>query len=458
MGAQGGACRPGRAAPVTTPGFAWSVPPLPGVLVLGALLMLGATVALLLWRLSSGRHAIDALQAQLRMAHGAQQSLQERATASESRLRILLESEPECVKLHTADGTVLEMNPAGMAMIEAEDLTDVVGRPVYIWIAPEHRAAYADLTRRVFDGETGRLEFRALSLKGNMRWLETSAAPLRDCHGSIIALLGVTRDMTERRQAEEQDRQHLSALAHVVRTCTMGEMATGLAHELNQPLSAIVNYTRGSLRRLRINPMASREVLDSLDQVCQQAERAAAVIRNLRNFLTKKEPSLTALDINEVVSRISALVEADARQHNVSLMFDLSPELPRVKAASIEIEQVLINLMRNAIESMVQATSPCREIRIATECDDGGMVAVTVADSGPGISSPDPMEVFQPYFTSKNDGMGMGLPISRSIIEAHGGRLWLKKNDHEGATFRFTLHTERERGEHDQRTHRICSG
>ncbi|WP_374340386.1 nitrogen regulation protein NR(II) [Methyloversatilis sp.] len=392
-------------------------------------------------RLAEAAQTIRTLQSErdaLVTAHGEAEA---RLTSSEQRLRLLLESEPECVKLHTCDGSVLEMNPAGLAMMDARSAGQVIGRSIFSFIAEEHRQPYIELTERVFRGESGRLEFRLTSLQGRLRWMETSAAPLRDENGRIIALLGVTRDMTERRAAEEQDRQHLSALAHVVRTCTMGEMATNLAHELNQPLAAIVNYTRGSLRRLRAQAAAAPEVLESLEHVCTQAERAAGIIRNLRTFLGKREPALTALDLNDIVQTTSALIGSEARAHGVSILFSPAADLPPARGSRIEVEQVLLNLMRNAIEAMTNAASPCREIRVSTGHGDDDFAFVDIADSGPGIDGADPSRIFQPFFTSKDEGMGMGLPISRSIIEAHGGQLWLAKNDNDGATFRFTLQT-----------------
>lgn len=392
-------------------------------------------------RLSESGREIRALQSERDALASAHRQAEARLTSSEQRLRLLLESEPECVKMHTCDGKVLEMNPAGLAMVDAQSADQVIGRSIFSLVADEHRQPYIELTERVFRGESGRLEFRMVSLHGRTRWMETSAAPLRNEHGEIIALVGVTRDMTERRTAEEQDRQHLSALAHVVRTCTMGEMATNLAHELNQPLAAIVNYTRGSLRRLRTQASAAPEVLESLEHVCTQAERAAGIIRNLRSFLGKREPALTEIDLNDIVLATHTLIGSEARAHGVSIVFAAGAHLPPARGSRIELEQVLLNLMRNAIEAMADAGSPCREIRVSTGRDGDGQVFVDIADSGPGIDGADPSRVFQPFFSSKDDGMGMGLPISRSIIEAHGGQLWLIKNDNDGATFRFTLQT-----------------
>jgi two-component system sensor histidine kinase DctS/two-component system sensor kinase FixL len=183
---------------------------------------------------------------------------------NENRLRAIIESAPECVKLQAIDGTVLEVNPAGLALIDAERPEDFVGKSIFCSIAPEHHDFYREQMRRVFGGESVVFKFRAITLKGRECWMETHAVPLRDARGEIKAFLGVTRDMTQHKLAEEQSRRHQLELARVARLSSMGEMATGIAHELNQPLAAIANFARGCVRRLQNGNADGAELIRSL--------------------------------------------------------------------------------------------------------------------------------------------------------------------------------------------------
>jgi two-component system, LuxR family, sensor kinase FixL len=166
------------------------------------------------------------------------------------RLKIIMDSEPECVKVQAAHGTILDMNPAGLAIIDAKCREDIVGKAAYGYIAREYRDKYAEMTKRVFAGQAATLEFRLIGLKGRQRWMESHAVPLREPDGAVSAMLAITRDVTDRRRVEESQRQHRTVLAHTLRTLSMAEMATTIAHELNQPLTEIVNYSRGAIHRL----------------------------------------------------------------------------------------------------------------------------------------------------------------------------------------------------------------
>lgn len=364
---------------------------------------------------------------------------EERWAESENRLRLIIESEPECVKLQTIDGMLLEMNPAGRALVDADNADEVVGVSVYRFIAPEFRPAYEALTKRVFEGESGALEFQIISLKGQYRWLETHAVPLRNSKGEIMSLLGITRDITGRKHAEEEVRKHDTEVAHASRLTVMSEMASTLAHELNQPLSAISNYTRGCMRRIRSSSSNKEEILAAMDLVCDQAERAGAIIRSIRAFVKKGDSARMPSRINNIVRDAMRFADPEARQHGVTLRLSLADQLPPVLADAIQIEQVILNIVRNAIEAMDSMKFGKREIVIETVACEGDVIEVRVKDMGPGLSSLQIEEVFDPFFTTKPTGMGMGLTISRSIIEAHGGRLWATPNSGGGLTFQFKL-------------------
>ncbi|MBK9954554.1 MAG: PAS domain S-box protein [Rhodocyclaceae bacterium] len=363
----------------------------------------------------------------------------ERLRDNEYRLRAIIESEPECVKLQAVDGTVLEINPAGLALVGAERDEDIVGKKIYTVVAPEYRDHYRENMRRVFAGESIVYEFKSITLKGRTAWMETHAVPLRDARGAIYALLGITRDITERKWGEEQARRHQTELARVARLSTMGEMATGIAHELNQPLAAIANFARGCLRRLRGGDVAPDDLLQPLEEICAQAERAGEVMRHVRDFVRKRETRMTAVDINRVVQGAAKLTELECRQNHAVVMLDLVPGQPRVWADSIMIEQVICNLIRNSVEAMAEARSPVRRVNLSTSRPDGDTVEIVVGDTGPGIDGVLIDRVFDQFFTTKPEGVGMGLAISRSIVESHGGGLRAESAAGGGATFRFTL-------------------
>lgn len=367
------------------------------------------------------------------------QSVLDRLQENEYRLRAIIESEPECVKLQAADGTVLEINPAGLKLVDAEKYEQIIGKQIYCVVAPEFIDIYRENMRRVFSGESVVYEFKAITLKNRVSWMETHAVPLRDARGTIYALLGITRDITEHKQSEEQARRHQTELARVARLSTMGEMATGIAHELNQPLSAIANFARGCIRRLRSDNMDPRELIEPLEEVCEQAERAGEILRHVRDFVRKSELQMKPLDINQIVRTVVKFTELEARQQGASVRLFLADELPPVLADSIMVEQVICNLVRNAVEAMAEHHSPRREVCIHTRPIGDDAVEIEIVDTGPGIDGAVIDQVFDQFFTTKPEGVGMGLSISRSIIESHGGSVRAESGRNGGATFRFTL-------------------
>ena len=220
--------------------------------------------------------------------------------------------------------------------------------------------------------------------------------------------------------------QHQAELAHVARLSTVGEMVAELAHELNQPLSAISSYAQACKRLLQGDGAdQAEETSAALNQVSEQADRAAEIVRRLRRFVTKAKPAETALDLNAVIRDVAELMSIDARTANAETVLELTEPLPAIVADRIQIEQVLVNLMRNGFEALRESEHEPRRLSVRTTLDDrAGKVVVDVADNGIGIRSDAADRVFDRFFTTKADGMGMGLSISRSIIEKHGGRLW----------------------------------
>jgi C4-dicarboxylate-specific signal transduction histidine kinase len=258
-------------------------------------------------------------------------------------------------------------------------------------------------------------------------------------------------EIDERRRAEEQLQRRQAELAHVARLSTMGEMAVELAHELNQPLSAISSYAQ-ACRRL-LEPDAgdhTEELLASLNQVGEQADRAAEIIRRVRRFVAKAKPLQTPVDVNAVVRDAAELMQFDARSAKAEIRFKLWEPLPPVIADRIQLEQVMVNLMRNAFEAMRNAAPSHRVLTVRTAMGSGDRMLVSVHDTGAGIAPETMPRLFDRFFTTKPDGMGMGLPISQSIIESHGGHLWAEANAGRGATFCFVLPIDRGDESHGQ--------
>ncbi len=249
---------------------------------------------------------------------------------------------------------------------------------------------------------------------------------------------GFVRDLTEHQQTQARLQELQSELVHVSRLSAMGEMASALAHELNQPLAAISNYMKGSRRLLAGSgdPNAAK-IENAMDRAAEQALRAGQIIRRLRDFVARGESEKRVESLSKLIEEAGALGLAGAREQNVQLRFNLNPQADLVLADRVQIQQVLVNLFRNALEAMAQSQK--REL-IATNskvADD--MIEIEVSDTGTGFQDDVLPNLFQTFFTTKETGMGVGLSISRSIIEAHGGRMWAENNAAGGATFRFTL-------------------
>jgi len=249
------------------------------------------------------------------------------------------------------------------------------------------------------------------------------------------------RDITEVRHAEQQARQHQAELVHVCRLSTMGEMSTGMAHELNQPLSAIVNFAKGSMRRLRSGTYDEKTILDALEQVASQAERAGEIIRRLRNLVTRQPPVRTEVDLNGLVREVCSFVEYEARKLAIDIELLLSPEELPVRVDLVQIEQVLLNLLRNAMDALQTVPASVRSLVVRTSAYGHGQVQMSVYDSGPGINPEHMANLFNPFFTTKSTGMGMGLPISKTIIDDHQGTISARSTPDRGTVFTVILPT-----------------
>jgi len=256
-------------------------------------------------------------------------------------------------------------------------------------------------------------------------------------------------DVTAAKRAQEALQQAQAELAHVTRITTLGELTASIAHEVNQPLAGVITNGEACLRWLRIDPPNLEEARGAVARIIRDGNRASEVIRRLRELTKKSDPQKTRLYINDVVSDVVALVQREVLNHHVRLRLHLDPKLTTVFGDRVQLQQVIINMMMNGIEAMASVTDRPRELVIHSREHDAGHALVAVQDSGTGID-PDNMDrLFNAFFTTKSDGMGMGLSICRSIIEAHGGEMWVSPNDGPGATFSFTVQSRQEAAEHE---------
>lgn len=253
---------------------------------------------------------------------------------------------------------------------------------------------------------------------------------------SDSASYGVARDVTDARQIELQISERRDEMAHLVRLQTMGEMAAEIAHELNQPLGAIVNYARGAANRVRDHVVTETELLSLLEKIAGQALRGGDLIRRVRTFVKKAEIEVTESDLNKLVRDAVGLLSVSGR-HAVPIRLDLSNRLPEIHVDGVQIEQVIVNLVRNAIDAVGARENG--ELVITTSHNGSREIRLSVSDNGPGLAPHDADKIFEAFYTTKPGGLGLGLPISRSIVQAHGGRLWVESSPQGGATFHLSL-------------------
>jgi PAS domain S-box-containing protein len=274
---------------------------------------------------------------------------------------------------------------------------------------------------------------------GQYRWFLSRAVPLRDEHGKIFKWYGVSTDIEDRKRAEEERERLRADLAHVNRVSMLGELAASVSHELKQPIAAAIINAQTCIRWLKRDQPDVDEALEATMRLVKDGTRATEIIDRLRSLYKKSPPQHELVDVNEIVREMPALLRGEANRYSIVTRLDLAPALPQITADRVQLQQVFMNLMLNAIEAMKDTGG---ELKIKTELGHEGSVLISVSDTGVGLPAESINEIFNAFFTTKPEGSGMGLAISRSIIESHGGRLWATGNDKRGATFQLTLPAE----------------
>jgi len=288
-----------------------------------------------------------------------------------------------------------------------------------------------------FDGYT--LDKRWIRKDGRVIDSIVSAKCLRNADGSVNYFVGLVEDITERKRAEEALRATQAQLAHIARVTTMGELAASIAHEVNQPLTAVVTNGDAGLRWLSQLPPNVDEARITMKEMVRQGHRASDVIARIRALLRKTPPQFSDVALNQLIVEALLLTHQQLAGNHAAVRTELDADIPPVSGDSIQLQQVLVNLILNAIEAANGTVNGARELLLRTQRAGTNDVVVAVQDSGIGIDPQHMDRLFRPFFTTKATGMGMGLAISRSIIEAHGGRLWATSNGSHGATFQFSL-------------------
>ena len=292
------------------------------------------------------------------------------------------------------------------------------------------------------NGGRYQLEYRVTHPDGATRWLASESRVEWNARGEPVLIRGAARDVTARKLAEQEAQRLTQEIAHAGRVSMMGQLAASLAHEINQPLGSILRNAEAADLILQHAPPDLKEVRAILADIRADDERAAAVIDRMRGLLKRQTLDRRRLDVDALVGDVAAVVRVDAAHRQVKVDVDVPADLPAVHGDRVHVQQVLLNLILNGMDAL-DATSPeARRVSVSARRDDAGVVEISVADAGPGISDAALARVFDPFFTTKPDGMGMGLAISRTIVEAHGGRIWAESKHGAGAAFRFTLPIE----------------
>ncbi|HRP77042.1 MAG TPA: PAS domain S-box protein, partial [Rhodocyclaceae bacterium] len=400
-------------------------------LLIASIVLLGGIIVWSIWQ----------LRRQLLRRQAAEQALR-----GETAFRKAMEdSLVTGLRARDLEGRITYVNPA-FCRIVGYSADELIGHlpPMPYW-DPDHIDRTQEVHDQILSGHAPPegVELRLRRKDGEQIDTMIFEAPLIDAEGRHTGWMGSMLDITEQKRARELARQQDERLQATSRLITMGEMASTLAHELNQPLAAITSYNNGCLNLLADGNADSRELLEIHERLARQARRAGEIIRRVHDFVRRSEPKREPLDLNDVIRDAVGLLEADSRKRRVRIQTDLGTRLPEVAADPVMIEQVIVNLVRNGMDAMNDTPRERKCVRISTR-EEGGHLIVRVADQGTGVPPETARRLFEPFFSTKQEGMGMGLNICRSIAELHHGRLGFEANPDGGTIFILTLPVEQE--------------
>ncbi|MEQ8700987.1 MAG: PAS domain S-box protein [Bauldia litoralis] len=364
--------------------------------------------------------------------------------AREAHLKSILDTVPDAMIVIDEAGIMQSFSSAAERLF-GYSAADAIGRNVKILMPSPYREDHDRYLARYMTTGVRRIIGVGRLVVGQRA--DGSTFPMELAVGEMISrdsrfFTGFVRDLSERQETEVRLQELQSELVHISRLSAMGEMASTLAHEINQPLSAITNYISGSRRLLDSKAEgADTKLRDALDKAADQALRAGQIIRHLREFVSRGESEKRGESVSRMIEEAAALALVGAKERGIRVRYEIASDISHVLADRVQIEQVLLNLIRNAIEAMTEVESEFRELRIAARRVSDGMVEIAVADTGPGIAADVADRLFSPFVTTKVQGMGVGLSISRTIVNAHGGTIAVESAPGKGTTFKFTLKT-----------------
>jgi len=375
---------------------------------------------------------------------------------SEQRYSVLVDGVTDyAIYMIDPNGIITNWN-RGAQRIKGYRTEEIVGRHFSCFYTEEDRAANVPQQSLEIAARDGRYEAEAWRVRkdGKLFLANVVIDALRNDRGQLIGFAKITRDITERVQAaceleearislvqsraEEALRRVQTELAQVARVVALGELAASIAHEVNQPITATVISAQAALHYLAAQPPDLEEVRQALAAIVEAGKRGGDVISRIRDLIKKAPPRVDRLDLNDAVREVIVITQAEAVKNDVSVQMELADGLPPVKGDRVQLQQVVLNLIINAVEAMSAVPEEARALLVGTARAEAE-VLVTVRDSGPGLPTSDLQRIFEPFHTTKQTGLGVGLSISRSIIEAHGGRLWASANVPRGAIFQFTV-------------------
>ena len=355
--------------------------------------------------------------------------------AEDSRLAAIVELSDDAIIAKDLKGVILSWNRAAERLF-GYTASEVFGRPITVIFPPDRIEDEAAILGRIRSGErVDHYETARRRKDGQIINVSVTISPIRDASGKVTGASTILRDLTGRNMRDQRILALQAELAHVQRLNELGQVVSTLVHEVNQPLTAISNYVN-ACRRL-ITTGDQERVQSVLQRIADQTNRTREIVERIRDFVKKRDVQMRAENLSQVIEEAVALTRASVRDGDLTLTVEVEPPGVQVEIDKVQVQQVLFNLLRNSIEAMQD--QPRRELVVATSLAQGGMVEISVADTGPGLAVEVQAKLFQPFITTKTSGMGVGLSVCRAIVESHGGRLWADENSSQGTVFRFTV-------------------